>query len=76
MVQIKDEILLKKIALCIKKIRSETTITLDDFYVDTGIHLARIEIGQTNITVSTLAKICSYFNISLKEFFTRLEDYK
>lgn len=71
--QIKNEILLKKIALCVKEVRKKTSITLDDFYVDTGIHLARIEQGKTNITVSTLEKICNYFNISLADFFVMME---
>ncbi len=73
MAHIKDDILLKKIALCIKQIRESTTITLDDFYVDTGIHLARIEQGKTNISISTLSSICKYFNISLTNFFSLLE---
>ena len=73
MSQIKDEILLKKIALCIKDIRSKADITLDDFYVDTGIHLARIEQGKTNISISTLSEICTYFTISLSDFFKLIE---
>jgi len=73
--QIKDEILIKKIALCIKGIRKETTISLDDFYIDTGIHLARIEQGKANITISTLSKICSYFDISLSDFFKKVEKF-
>lgn len=71
--QIKDKILLKKIALCIKKIRSEEGITLDAFYIDTGIHLARIEQGKTNLTITSLAKICNYFNVSLSEFFLLID---
>lgn len=71
---IKDEILLKRIALTIKEIRSNCGITLDDFYIDTGIHLGRIEQGKTNLTVSTLKCICSYFNITLVDFFLRLEN--
>ena len=74
MAHVKDDILIKKIALCIKKIRSETDISLDDFYVDTGIHLARIERGKTNITIATLSKICDYFQLSLKDFFQKLEE--
>jgi len=73
MAQSKDDILLKKIALCIKQIRENTAITLDDFYVGTGNHLARIEQGKTNISISTLSSICSYFNISLKDFFSLVE---
>lgn len=74
MARIKDEILLKKIALSIKTIRGEFGITLDDFYIDTGIHLARIEQGKTNITISTLKCICDYFKISLVDFFILLEE--
>ncbi|HHC78605.1 MAG TPA: XRE family transcriptional regulator [Flavobacteriia bacterium] len=76
MAQIKDDILLKKIALCIKQIRKDAAITLDDFYVDTGIHLARIEQGKTNISIITLSAICNYFDISLKDFFSLLEGYR
>ncbi len=74
MAQSKDDILLKKIALCIKQIREDTAITLDDFYVDTGIHLARIEQGKTNVSILTLSSICTYFNISLKDFFGLIEE--
>ncbi|GGG90844.1 hypothetical protein GCM10011416_04180 [Polaribacter pacificus] len=41
--QIKNIVLLKKTALIIKKIREDAGITLDAFYIDTGVHLARIE---------------------------------
>ncbi len=59
--QIKNIVLLKKIALTIKTIRVDAGITLDAFYVDTGIHLARIEQGKTNVSISTLLEVCSYF---------------
>ncbi|WP_159291769.1 helix-turn-helix domain-containing protein [Tenacibaculum maritimum] len=71
---LKDEILLKKIALCIKKLRYEHRVTLSDFYIDTGIHLARIEQGKTNLTIFTLQKICDYFNITFLDFFKMLEE--
>lgn len=53
--------------------RDEYNITLNDFYIDTGIHLARIEQGKTNVTIFTLHKICDYFNITMLDFFIRLE---
>lgn len=70
--QSKDKILLKKIALCVKQLRKEKGITLDDFYVDTSIHLARIEQGKTNVSIVTISQICKYFEISLVEFFMLL----
>ena len=71
--QSKDKILLKKMALCVKHLRKEKGITLDDFYVDTGIHLARIEQGKTNISIVTLSLICKYFEISFVDFFKLLD---
>lgn len=51
-------------------------ITLEVFYFDTGIHLARIEQGKTNMSVSTLSAICSYCNMSLKDFFIFIDSSK
>ncbi|WP_396177572.1 helix-turn-helix domain-containing protein [Flavobacterium sp.] len=72
--QYQDKALLFAIIQLIKELRKEDNITLEVFYFDTGIHLARIEQGKTNISISTLAKICAYFSISLSEFFARLEN--
>jgi transcriptional regulator with XRE-family HTH domain len=65
----RDQKLLNEIAVRIKKMRQTKNITLEAFYNDTGIHLARIEASKGNITVSTLKKICHYFDITLEEFF-------
>ncbi|MDR2993265.1 MAG: helix-turn-helix domain-containing protein [Bacillus cereus] len=48
-------------------------ISQETFYIDTDIHIARIETGKANITVSTLNDICIYFGISLTDFFTTIE---
>jgi transcriptional regulator with XRE-family HTH domain len=74
--QIQNNELLQKIVLCIKEIRKAKNITLEVFYFDTGIHLARIEQGKQNISVVTLAKICEYFEIDLSEFFSNIEKMK
>lgn len=50
--QLQNTILNQQIVFCIKKIRKEKNITLEVFYFDTGIHLARIEQGKQNITVA------------------------
>ena len=71
--QFQDAEHLKTIILTIKEVRKSSGITLETFYFDTGIHLARIEQGKTNISVSTLSKICNYFNLSLADFFKLLE---
>lgn len=66
--------LLKKVARRIKQLREENKVSQDTFYIDTDIHIARIESGRTNITISTLDDICRYFSITPGEFFSTLED--
>ncbi len=65
--------LLAKIAQRIKQLRMDKGISQETFYIDTDIHIARIETGKANITVSTLNDICSYFGVSLSEFFSTLQ---
>lgn len=56
-----------------KGLREAKYVTLEVFYFDTGIHLARIEQGKTNITVSTLKRICDYLETNLGDFFKDLD---
>ncbi len=63
----------QRIVFCIKELRKQKKITLEIFYFDTGIHLARIEQGKQNITVATLLKICDYFGMKLSDFFLLVE---
>lgn len=65
--------LLTKIAQRIKQLRMDKGISQETFYIDTDIHIARIETGKANITVSTLNDICIYFGISLTDFFATIE---
>lgn len=67
--QRKNTILVSKIANRIKQLREEKGISQDTFFIDTDIHIARIESGRSNITVSTLSAICDYFGITLSDFF-------
>ena len=61
--------LLLKIAKKIKQLRENKGISQEMFYIDTDIHIARIETGKLNITISTLQAICDYFGVSLSDFF-------
>ncbi|RGV80037.1 XRE family transcriptional regulator [Phocaeicola dorei] len=65
----KDEILISKVALELKKLREMNNLTQEDVYNDTNIHIGRIESGKSNITVSTLYVLCKYFNITIQQFF-------
>jgi transcriptional regulator with XRE-family HTH domain len=65
--------LLLSIAQRIKQLRMEKGISQESFFIETDIHIARIESGKSNITVSTLSDICKYFEISLSDFFSTIE---
>jgi transcriptional regulator with XRE-family HTH domain len=65
----KDKVLIEKVILKIKKLREQSGVTLQEFYNDTNIHLARIESEKRDLPLSTLKAICKYFKISLHEFF-------
>ena len=74
--QFQNEVLIKRIVFCIKEIRKTKNVTVEVFYFDTGIHLARIEQGKQDITISTLSKICLYLDIELSDFFVLVERHK
>ena len=71
--QYQNKDLLDRIIQTIKEIRKSKGITLEIFYFDTGIHLARIEQGKTNITISTLSSICNYFEMNMSDFLISVE---
>ncbi|MFR6635397.1 MAG: helix-turn-helix transcriptional regulator [Alistipes onderdonkii] len=49
-------------------------VSQETVYEDTGIHIGKIETEKYNITVSTLARLCRYYGISLGAFFDQVED--
>lgn len=69
MSQQKDLELLSEIAKKLKTLRSIKGVSQLDVLNDTGIHIARIETGKMNISVSTLSILCKYFDISISDFF-------
>lgn len=67
-----NKLLLQAIAARLRELRKERDLSQIDVYIDTDIHIGRIERGRTNISVSTLWDICEYYNISLAEFFATM----
>ncbi len=63
------EKLLLELAKRVKELRKIKRVTQEDALNDTGIQFSRIEQGKRDIQLSTLNKLCEYFDISLKEFF-------
>jgi transcriptional regulator with XRE-family HTH domain len=71
--QIRNEKLLIAVGLSFKKVREEKKLTQEDVFNDTGIHIGRIETAKTNLTISTVYKLCSYYNIFIQDFFSNLK---
>lgn len=69
MSQQKDLNLLLFIAQKLKQLRAEKGVSQQDVLNDTGIHIARIETGRLNVSISTLSELCKYFNTNLSIFF-------
>lgn len=42
-------------------------------YYDTEINMGRLETGKEDIKITTIAKLCQYFHITLEEFFRDME---
>jgi transcriptional regulator with XRE-family HTH domain len=71
--QVKNQKLMEQIARKIKSLRGKSGLSQEAVYHDTGIHIGRIEAGQSNITVSTLDAICTYFDTDLETFFVEIK---
>ena len=72
--QIRDNKLLKKIAVVVKQLREEKGLSQEEVYNDTNIHVGRIETAKTNISVSSLSALCKYFKIKLSDFMKMVEN--
>ena len=71
--QLKNKRLLLQISSKLKEVRNAKGLTQEEVFNDTAIHLARIETGKVNVSISTLKALCEYFNISLTDFFEKVE---
>lgn len=72
--QLKNQEIINQIVSLLKQLREENGLTQEDVYNDTGIHIARIETRRVNISISTLAALSNYFNLTLEDFFKRLNE--
>ena len=72
--QIRNIRLLKEIAIVVKQLRESRNLSQEEVYNEINIHIGRIETGKANLSVSTLEMLCSYFKISMSDFFKRIEN--
>lgn len=68
-----NKALLQEIAAELRRLRKEHALSQIDVYIDTDIHVGRIEQGRTNISVTTLFDLCSYYGVSLEDFFAGIK---
>jgi transcriptional regulator with XRE-family HTH domain len=74
MPQNRDHKLLISIALVLKELRESRGVSQQDVYLDTNVHIGRIENGKVNPSVSTLALLLKYFRIKMSEFYMMVEE--
>ncbi len=67
-----DYDLLQAVARKLKQLREAKGLSQRIVYIDTDFNIGKIEVGKTNITISTLSRLCNYYGTSLKEFFDEL----
>jgi transcriptional regulator with XRE-family HTH domain len=60
---------LKKVAQRVREIRLKAGYSQEDVYFESGIHVGRIELGNRDISITTLHKLCLFFDVSPGEFF-------
>lgn len=57
----------------LRELRRGRGLSQKAVFTDTEINIGRIESGHGNISISTLADLCAYYQIPLGEFFSTLE---
>ena len=67
-----DYDLLQAVARKLKQLREAKGLSQRIVYIDTDFNIGKIEVEKTNITISTLSRLCNYYGTSLKEFFNEL----
>ena len=60
---------LEKIILRLKQLRVQNNVSQKDMEDTIGINIGRIERGASDFNMTTLHKICHYFEITPEEFF-------
>ena len=65
--------LLVELARRLKALREEKSLTLQEVYDTTGVHVGRIESNKLNLTITTLDTLCRYYDITLSDLLLGIE---
>ena len=68
-----NEPVVRGVVAQLRELRHARNLSQKQVFADTDINIGRIESGRGNISGSTLADLCAYYGIPLREFFERLE---
>lgn len=71
--QRRDDAMLQAIAARLKKLRARTGLKQIEVAKQTGQNIGRMEAAKSNLTISSLEKICLFYGVSLEEFFDDIE---
>jgi len=69
----RDNKLIKNIALKLIYCRNQKNYTQEHVYLQTGINIGRLERGKIDIGVTTLKRICDFYQIKLADFLKNIE---
>ena len=72
MAERRDDRVLKWVAQRLRQLRKERGLTQTAVWEDTGVSMGRIEAGSLNLSLTTIAILCEYFEITFEEFFRGL----
>ena len=72
--QRRNDLLLKMVGEELRRLRCERGLSQEIVYIDTEIHIPRVEKGVYNLTISTLSTLCQYYQVSLRDFFRKIEN--
>jgi len=64
-----NTLLTGSIAQKLKQIRQAKGLSQEFVYLETEVHVGRVESGKVNISVVTLSILCDYYGVTLEEFF-------
>lgn len=73
MTQRRDDKLLRQIIERLRKIRKARGLTQDAVYEDTNVDIGKYEACLANLSITTIAILCKYYEIPLEEFFKGID---
>ena len=70
--QRRNDILVEQVVERLKSIRRAQGLTQESVRFDTDLNIGRIESGRHSISLTTLADLSDYYDISLEDFFKEI----